>query len=132
MPKYEVAVVTEELYRVPPQLSRKQLLSLGAECNTYGNTLCSQAVFAKIVKLDPRDFKSLANLAMAQSHLGNHNQAIANAKTALKNGFESYDLYKFYGHSLWALGNKEDAKIAYKESLRLKVNQPLLLERIGN
>lgn len=131
MPKYKVALLNEELYRVPPQLSKKQLLNLGAECNTYGNTLCSQAVFAKIVQLDPRDYQSLANLAMAQSHLGFHKQALVNFENAVRNGVNTFDVYKFYGHSQWAMGNKPLAKESYKKSLQLKPNQDILLQRIA-
>ncbi len=130
MPKYEIALVDKELYRVPPQLSKKQLKELGAECNTYGNTLCSQAVFARIVQLDPRDYLSLANLAMAQSHLGFHQQAIHNFERAIKSGVKRYDVFKFYGHSLLALGDKSKAKLAYKASLSKNPNQKSLAEKI--
>ena len=132
MPKYKVAITNKELYKVPPQLSKKQLIKLGSECNTYGNTLCSHAVFAKIVKLDPRNYIALGNLAMAQSHLGFHEYAIENFSTAIKNGARTYDIFKFYGNSLKALDMKEQAVQAYKASLRLNPNQDYLKKRIEN
>lgn len=130
MPKYEVALIKKELYRVPSHLSRKQLLEMGADCNTYGNTLCSHDVFAKIVKMDSRDYNSLANLAMAQSHLGFHKEALVNFQRALKNGIATYDIYKFYGHSLLALGHRELARNAYQQSLNLNPKQQVLRDKI--
>ena len=131
MPKYKVAITNKELYKVPPQLSKKQLIKLGSECNTYGNTLCSHAVFAKIVQIDPRNFIALGNLAMAQSHLGFHEYAIKNFRTAIKNGAKTYDIFKFYGHSLKALKMQGQAIQAYKASLRLNPNQSYLEKRLG-
>ncbi len=130
MPKYEVAIIKKELYRIPSHLSKKQLLEMGADCNTYGNTLCSHDVFAKIVKMDSRDYNSLANLAMAQSHLGFHKEALVNFKRALKNGAATYDTYKFYGHSLLALGKRELALKAYQQSLKLNPKQHVLHDKI--
>jgi tetratricopeptide (TPR) repeat protein len=129
-PKYTVALISEELYRVPPQLNTQQLKKLGAECNTYGNTLCSHDVFAKIVKNNPRDYVALANLAMAQSHLGFHSYAVTNFKKVIDQGLKRYDIYKFYGNSLLKLYKKEKALAAYRASLRLKPNQPSLSRKI--
>ncbi len=130
MPKYHVAKIEKELYRVPPQLNKKQLRNLGAECNTYGDTLCSHDVFAKIVNLDPRDYFALANLAMAQTHLGFHKYAVINFKKAINNGVKRYDTYKFYGHSLLATGNKPLAIKAYQASLNINPNQQSLRKKI--
>ncbi len=130
MPKYEVAKVNKELYRVPPQLNKRQLRELGAECNTYGNTLCSHDVFAKIVNIDPRDYLALANLAMAQSHLGFHQYAVVNFNKAIQNGVRRYDVYKFYGHSLVATGDLKKAVVAYKASLNKNPNQQSLRKKI--
>lgn len=131
IPKYEIAIVDKELYRVPPQLSHSQLMELGKECNTYGNTRCSHDVFARIVKTNPRDYKSLANLAMAQSHLGFHTFAIKNFERVLDKGIRSYDVYKFYGHSLTALDEVSKALSAYKSSLSLNPNQASLRSKIN-
>lgn len=130
MPKYRVAITNKELYKVPPQLNRKQLYELGSECNTYGNTLCSHAVFAKIVRLDSRDFIALGNLAMAQSHLGFHEFAKENFETAIKYNARTYDIFKFYGHSLKALGMNQRAIEAYQNSLKLNQRQDDLIKRI--
>lgn len=130
MPKYKVARIAKELYRVPPQLSKKQLIELGRECNTYGNTLCSHDVFAKIVSLDSRNYKALANLAMAQSHLGFHKYAIINFKRAIKNGVKAYDVYKSYGNSLKVLKYNSSAIQAYKQSLKINPNQDSLHRKI--
>ncbi len=130
MPKYSIALTNQYLYTVPPQLSTSELRALGAECNTYGDTLCSHAVFAKIVKQDPRDYFSLANLAMAQSHIGFHEYAIKNFETVLKSGLATYDIYKFYGHSLLATKNKKRAIKAYQFSLKKNPNQQQLRQKV--
>ena len=132
MPKYNVARIQKELYRVPPQLSKKQLVELGRECNTYGNTLCSHDVFARIVQMDSRDYKSLANLAMAQSHLGFHKYAVINFERAINNGVKAYDIYKFYGNSLKVLKKYKKAIQAYQSSLKLNPNQDYLVKKINN
>lgn len=132
MPKYHIARINKELYKIPPQLSKKQLIELGRECNTYGNTLCSHDVFAKIVSLDPRDYESLANLAMAQSHLGFHEYAVINFQRAVKSGVKAYDVYKFYGNSLKVLKKYPQAIKAYQASLTLNPNQASLLKKIKN
>lgn len=130
-PKYLVPSTTKTLYKVPPMLSKTQLRKLGAECNTYGNTLCSHDVFKKIVQLNPNDFNSLANLAMAQSHLGFHKYAIANFKKSIDNGgIETFDVYKFYGHSLYALKQYKKAQKYYQASLLLNDNQELVKSRL--
>src|SRR5690606_2505196 len=46
IPRYTVAFSDIGDYKVPPQLSRSQLREYGADCNTYGNTQCSLAVFS--------------------------------------------------------------------------------------
>ncbi len=130
MPKYRIARVEKTLYNVPPQLSQKQLRELGRECNTYGNTHCSHEVFAKIVRLDPRDYTALANLAMAQSHLGYHKFAIENFERALSQGVKAYDVYRFYGLSLLKSNQKEKAIDAFKTSLQLRPNQELLIKKL--
>lgn len=131
MPKYQVAGLNQNFYTVPPQLNKKQLYELGAECNTYGNTLCSYGVFAKIVKLDPRDYLALGNLAMAQSHLKFDKYAVENFKTAINNGAGSYDIYKFYGRSLLRLGIKQQAIEAFEKSLSINPNQTALSEKLA-
>ncbi len=131
MPKYKIAKIEKELYRVPPQLNKAQLRELGAECNTYGDTLCSHDVFAKIVEMDSRDYFALANLAMAQSHLGFHKYAVLNFRKAIQNGVQQYDTYKFYGHSLLATNQPALAAQAYQASLKKNPNQPSLQEKIA-
>jgi tetratricopeptide (TPR) repeat protein len=130
MPKYKVAITHKELYRVPPQLNNQQLRELGAECNTYGNTLCSHDVFARLVEKDPRDYFALANLAMAQSHLGFHQFAARNFNRAIKHGVQRYDVYKLYGHTLLALKKPQQAREAYRASLDKNPNQPNLRKKI--
>jgi tetratricopeptide (TPR) repeat protein len=130
MPKYEVALIKKTLYPIPAHLSKKQLLEMGAECNTYGNTLCSHDVFARIVKKDSRDYAALANLAIAQSHLGFHQQALVNFKRAIDNGVNTYDTYRFYGQSLESMGQTRMAVQAFKKSLQLNPKQRLVKERI--
>lgn len=130
MPKYNIAITKKELYRVPPQLNKKQLLELGSECNTYGNTLCSHDVFAKIVKMDPRDYNALGNLAMAQTHLGFHEYAVNNFTKVVENGGGTYDIYRFFGDSLTILGRHEQALQVYKRSLRLNPQQDFLRKKI--
>lgn len=129
-PKYQVALPGQIFYQVPPQLSLKQLRELGQDCNTYGNTLCSHDVFAHIVKSDPRDYRSLANLAMAQTHLGFHSLAIHNFVIAIKGGIKTYDSLRFYGESLQKTGQLKRAIQAYKASLEKNPKQTRLLERI--
>lgn len=129
-PKYDVAAVRGLNYKVPPQLSKRQLKELGAECNTYGNTVCSQAVFAKIVKIDPADFIALANLSMAQTHLGFHKQAIQNFETAIEHGIKDYDVYKSYGDALLASGMKLEAMLAYEISLFKNPRQEALRQKL--
>jgi tetratricopeptide (TPR) repeat protein len=131
MPKYEVALINKELYRVPPQLSKKQLIELGTECNTYGNTLCSHDVFAKIVRLDPRDYNALANLAMAQSHLGFHQQAVINFQRAIARGVRTQDVLRFYGKSLKELGHVQEAQKVHQMSLKLNPKHKILKERLA-
>ena len=131
MPKYNVAKINKELYRVPPQLNKKELWALGAECNFEGNTLCSHDVFARIVKKDPRSFKALANLAIAQSHLGFHQFAIKNFQTAISHGAKNFDAYLFLGNSFLALNNKNEALKAYKTSLRKNPNQSQLRKKLS-
>lgn len=130
MPKYKVAITNKELYRVPPQLNKKELRVLGADCNTYGNTLCSHDVFAKIVKIDSRDYFALANLAMAQSHLGFHKFAVINFQRAIAHGIKGYDVYKFYGHSLLATQQPQKAIQAYQLSLEKNPRQESLRQKI--
>lgn len=119
MPRMDVAHINTELYKVPPQLSRTQLRDYGAQCNTYGDTKCSLAVFEKLVKLDPRDLKALANLAMAQTHLGYHKQASFNFNSLIQKGFVTYDIFQFYGDTLQAQGHTEEAIKAYEQALML-------------
>lgn len=123
VPKYHIAITKKTLYHIPPHLDRHELIELGRDCNTYGNTRCSHDVFARVLKKDPRDYKALANLAMAQTHLGYHKMAIQNFKKALDAGVIAYDIYKFYGHSLKATKNYSAAVVAYKRSLELNPNQ---------
>ncbi len=132
MPKYSIAVTKKELYRVPPQLNKHQLKELGSECNTYGNTLCSHDVFAKIVKMDSRDYRALGNLAMAQTHLGFHKFAIENFKTVIKNKAATYDIYRFLGDALLKLDKPEEALKAYKKSLKMNPKQSSLKTKINN
>jgi tetratricopeptide (TPR) repeat protein len=132
MPKYNIAMTKKELYRVPPQLNKRQLVELGSECNTYGNTLCSHDVFAKIVKMDPRDYNALGNLAMAQTHLGFHQYAVENFTKVVENGAGTYDIYRFFGDSLMEVGRHQQALQVYKRSLRLNPKQDFLRKKIRN
>ncbi|MCB0377977.1 MAG: tetratricopeptide repeat protein [Bdellovibrionales bacterium] len=119
MPKYRVALAELGDYKVPPHMDKKELKEMGADCNTYGNTQCSLAVFARIVELDSRDFRALANLAIAQSHMGQHKEAISNFQQAIQRGYVSFDVFQFYGDSLLALGDIKKAKVAYEQALML-------------
>ena len=118
-------------FNVAPHLSIKELYALGAECNTYGNTKCSIAVFAKILEKDPGDKMALANLAMAQTHLGDHTSAIKNYRQAIDMGVTTYDVYTFYGDSLNELGEKRMALLYYRKAFDLNPQLIDVAKKLG-
>lgn len=118
-------------FNVAPHLSIKELYALGAECNTYGNTKCSLAVFAKILEKDPGDKMALANLAMAQTHLGDHSSAVTNYRRAIDMGVATYDVYAFYADSLNELGRKKMALLYYRRAFDLNSQLIDVAKKLG-
>ena len=112
-------------YSLAPNLSVKELYEIGGDCNTYGETKCSLISFLQILKMKPGDTKALANLAMAQSHYGQHDLATINFQKVLDKGYETYDVYFLYGKSLLKSRQTTPALNAFHNALKIN---PQLIE----
>jgi len=119
----------EVSYKLPPNSSAKDLYAIAGECNSYGKSKCAIAAFLQILKQNPGDTKALANLAMAQSHYGQHKLAVSNFERALDKGYRTYDVYYFYGKSLQKTRYSQMAIDAYQAAIRLN---PDLVDAAAN
>ena len=119
VPRTDIKLAGSIEHFIPNNYSKKQLSEMGAECNTYGNTKCSLAVFKRMFEIDPNDKKSFANFAMAQSKLGQHKVAISNLNKAIEMGVATYDVYLFLGESYLNTGKSKEAVEAFEKALEL-------------
>lgn len=96
-------------FKVDANLSISQLKMLGAKCNSEGNMACALAVFQRIYSLDPSSVNALANIAMAETDLGRHEEAIKHFELYFSQGGQGVDAMLFMAKSLDARGNKTEA-----------------------
>lgn len=96
-------------FQLDAGLSLPELRKMGARCNTDGDLKCSKAVYARVVELDPSDRAALANLAMAESEIGLHAEAIQHFESYFAQGGRGVDAMFFLAKSHDARGDKESA-----------------------
>jgi tetratricopeptide (TPR) repeat protein len=109
-------------YAVNPSLSVQQLWSQGARCNSNGDMTCSEAVFNRLLELDPSDNGALANLAMAESRLGEHDQALKHFDSYFTHGGRGVDAMFLMAKSLNAVGKKSDSLVLCDRALKESSN----------
>lgn len=115
--KKSAAVETPQ-FTVNPQLSIPQLYTLGGNCNSDGDMVCARAVFKRILELNPNDLVALANLGMAESKSGHHEQALPLYEIYFNRGGNGYDTMAYYAGSLNAVGDKAQALNWYMRVLK--------------
>lgn len=98
-------------------LSVSQLFEIGARTNTSGDMICSQAIFKKILELDPHNTTALSNLAMALTNLGQHEDALPLYELYFKFGGQAIDVEFEYGRSLESVQQNEKAIEIYLQIL---------------
>lgn len=102
-------------FQLAPNLSLPELGRLGAECNTARNLECSEAVYTKIIELDPSDTIAIANLAMTKTKLAKHEDAERLYKIFFANSGVAVDVLAYYGETLTALEKHDEALLLYKD-----------------
>jgi predicted aspartyl protease len=91
--------------------------NLGLICNTTGRWKCSEEAFAKLLAQDKGNNVALANLAIAQTHLGKYSSAVENFERLTNRAQGTYDTMAAYGRAEEGLGHGDDAIGWYYRSL---------------
>lgn len=119
--------------------SEDQERSLGRLCNTYYRYSCSANIYARLHERQPDNFVVLANLAMAQTEIGKHSEAVEAYAVYFEHGQSATDVMLGYGRSLEALGRDLEARswyyntvIGYPSSLEGYTRLVTLLARRGD
>lgn len=117
--------VLRSVYRIDPSWSIRQLQELGATCNTQGRDECSRAVYARVLELQPFNRSALANLAIAETRLGDYDTAVKRFELYFARGGEGVDAMAYYGDGLRATGQSREALRWYSSALKA---EPRLLD----
>ena len=90
----------------------------------YGKNSYELAIqfFTRHINKNPNDSLSLARLAIANTRLGRHKEAVFAYKNAIAKNWISYDFASLYSRSLFAIGEKEEALKWNKRALVLAPN----------
>jgi len=90
--------------------SEEDWAELGIICNTTHHFSCSEKAFLNLLKYKPEDVTALANLAIAQTELGEQQSALLNFEKIFNKGEGSAEAMGYYGLNLERLGRDREAE----------------------
>lgn len=100
--------------------TQKDLLELGAICNTIGNYKRSAVYFERVVREDPNNRVALANLAISLVKMQEHKKSKPHFEAYFSLGGNAYDVMYWYGKVLQKLKGDEKAYPWFYSALSLK------------
>ncbi len=94
-------------------------LELGAICNSLGDNYCAEKYFTQVINIDPNNKLGLANLGLVLAKQKKWKQAEPNLKAYFSLGGSSFDVFYWYGLTVWALDSVDRGLNLVLRSLKI-------------